>query len=256
MSRAVLPAQTATAIALDPDDGIAIINVPGTQVVDAWAIVPPSADEHLSMEHTRASLAKLVPRVGDHLYSNHRRPLAVLAVDTSPGVHDTLIAACDPERYRLLGASEEHANCAENYRRALAEIGMEVTHVPAPLNLFMNIPWSDDGSLQFRPTVARPGDYVVLKALTEIVVVLSACPMDVNAINGHCSSDQPASRRRRHQPRGSCRDAGSEAATTGALGAPPVSGVGGLPPQLDLESTTSPTSPAVRSTPCSRSWTS
>ncbi len=187
--RTVLPAKTATATPLDPGDRITVINVTGTQVVDAWAIVPPSADEHLSMEHTRTSLAKLVPRAGDQLYSNHRRPLAVLSEDTSPGVHDTLIAACDPERYRLLGAGKDHPNCAENYREALVEIGIPTTHLPAPLNLFQNTPWSEDGNLQFRPTVARPGDHVTFTALANIVVVLSACPMDVNAINGHRPSD-------------------------------------------------------------------
>ncbi len=189
MSRSVLPAQTATSVALYRGDRIKVVNLPGTQVVDAWAIVPPAATEYLSMEHTRASLAKLVPQVGDELYSNRRRPLAVLSEDTSPGVHDTLIAACDPERYRLLRAGEEHLNCAENYCHALAEIGISTTHVPAPFNLFMNIPWTSDGELQFRPTVSRAGDHVVLTALEKIVVVLSACPMDVNAINGHQPSD-------------------------------------------------------------------
>src|SRR5204862_2061542 len=130
----------------------------------------------LSMEHTRAALRKLVPRVGDGLVSSCRRPLLTLVQDTSPGAHDTLIAACDRERYRLLGVTGDHANCADNFRRALAAQRIEADHVPAPLNLFMSIRWQADGELEFLPSPARAGDYVTLAAETEVTVVLSACP--------------------------------------------------------------------------------
>ncbi len=45
--------------------------------------------------------------------------------DTSGGVHDTLIAACDKERYLELGCKEEegHRNCADNLVEALVAIG-------------------------------------------------------------------------------------------------------------------------------------
>ena len=53
----------------------------------------------------------------------------------------------------------------------------------------MNIPWRPDGSLEFLPAVARPGDYLTLAALVDVIVVLSVCPMDVNPINGHRPAD-------------------------------------------------------------------
>ena len=37
--------------------------------------------------------------------------------DTSRGDHDTLIAACDSERYILLGVKEYHDNCTDNLSR-------------------------------------------------------------------------------------------------------------------------------------------
>ncbi len=40
-------------------------------------------------------LKRLIPRVGDPLYSSDRRPLLTLVADTSPGIHDTLMASCD-----------------------------------------------------------------------------------------------------------------------------------------------------------------
>ena len=115
------------------------------------------------MEHTRAALRRLVPRVGDAIYSTRRRPLVTLVQDTSPGVHDTLIAACDPERYRLLGGAPDHRSCAQNFAEAIAEHGRSLPRAPAPLNLFMAIPWSEDGELEFAPSPAQAGDSVTFR---------------------------------------------------------------------------------------------
>lgn len=177
-------AATGRAFPLAAGERIRIVNTHGSQVVDTWAVCPPDGAEWLSMEHTRTSLSRLVPRVGDALHSNLRRPLLRLAEDTAGGVHDTVIAACDPERYRQLGCTTPHANCCDNFRAALAEVGIEHDPVPSPLNLFMNIPWSQDGTLEFRPSLAGPGQYVTLLAERDVIVVLSACPMDITPING------------------------------------------------------------------------
>jgi hypothetical protein len=178
-----LTAREGVAVALQAGEGLRIINTHGGQVVDTWALATADVSEYLSMEHTRTSLSKLVPGAGDHLYSSCRRPLLTLVEDTSPGVHDTLIAACDRERYRMLGADGYHANCADNFRRALSLRGVHPDHVPSPLNLFMNIAWREDGGLEFLASPARAGDWVTLKAVTDVTVVLSACPMDLNPIN-------------------------------------------------------------------------
>jgi uncharacterized protein len=179
----VLPARAGVAVPLAAGGRLRITNPEGGQVVDTWALAGTDPSEYVSMEHTRVAIGRLVPRVGDGLYSNRRRPLLTLVEDTSPGVHDTLIAACDPERYRLLGADAGHASCAENFRSALAARGIEVDRVPAPLNLFMNVAWQADGTLEFLPSPAGAGDYVTLAAEIDVTVVLSACPMDLNPIN-------------------------------------------------------------------------
>ncbi|KAK3062749.1 hypothetical protein LTS18_003434, partial [Coniosporium uncinatum] len=153
------------------------------------------------MPHTRATNGHLSPRPGDKLMTNLRSPLMTVVEDTYGGSHDTLIAACDPQRYRELGVEkwEEHGSCAENLVLALKElnernglkgakaIGADVTVnvVPAPLNLFMNIPWNDKGDVTFEEPNGKKGGFVRLKAERDCVVVMSACPQDVLAINGH-----------------------------------------------------------------------
>ena len=59
--------------------------------------------EFMSMEHSHAAMSKILPTTGDTLVSNRRRPMLSFVEDTSGGIHDTLIAACDARRYELLG---------------------------------------------------------------------------------------------------------------------------------------------------------
>lgn len=172
------------AFPLSRNQQITVVNTEGTQVVDMWAILPGPRDEYMSMAHTHVHTSRLVPRVGDALWSNHRRKLMLVVADTSPGVHDTLLAACDVDRYRLLGHRGYHRNCCDNFRQALAMLGMPRLSVPDPFNLFQNTPWQADGDLGAEPGAARPGERITFEALDDLVVVLSACPMDLNPING------------------------------------------------------------------------
>lgn len=135
------------------------------------------------MAHTRATLGSLRLRVGDHLYSDLRRPIMTLVEDTSPGIHDLLFPACDRHRYELLG-SADHDNCCDNFRAAIEELGHVRESVPCPLNLFMNVSLASDRTLALAPAVSRPGGYVVLRAERDVVAVLSACPQDMVPING------------------------------------------------------------------------
>ena len=163
---------------------IEVINPSGTQVVDLWALCPPDLTERLSMEHTRVAIGRLVPQVGDTLVSSVRRPMLTMVADTSPGVHDTLMASCDTERYRLLGQAGYHDNCQDNFAAALAEEGLAAPSVPAPFNLFMNVRWFPDGTLRYEAPVSGPGDLVRLRAETDLIVVMSACPQDLIPVNG------------------------------------------------------------------------
>jgi len=180
----VIAARSGRAIHAARGSAIEVINTHGTQVVDFWALCQQDLSEHLSMEHTRTAIGRLMPRVGDTLVSNGRRPLLTVVADTSPGIHDTLIASCDPERYRQLGFDGHHDNCLDNFGTALADLGLAAPPLPAPLNLFMNVPWTQDGSVRFEPPVSSPGELIRLRAETDLVVIMSACPQDLTPVNG------------------------------------------------------------------------
>ena len=91
----MVPARKGRAVRLSRGQSIKIINTHGHQVCDTWAFSADDPHEFMSMEHTRPTLGKIFPTKGDNLYSNRRRPILFIAEDTSPGIHDTIIAACD-----------------------------------------------------------------------------------------------------------------------------------------------------------------
>jgi uncharacterized protein len=182
-TRVVVPAGAGRAVRVRRGERVRVIDVEGGQVGDLFAFVAGDPAEHLSASHTRTSTGRLFPLIGEQFVTTLRRPILTLVADTSPGVHDMLIAACDPARYQMLGVGE-HASCADNLHAALAQLGMTADVVPQPVNVFMNIPVGASGELSWLPATSQPGDALTLSADVDCVVVVSACPMDVNAING------------------------------------------------------------------------
>ena len=179
-----VPARCGRAVRVNAGETIRIINTHGTQVCDTWAFSADNLNEFISMEHARAWIDGLIPKEGNPLLSNRRRPLMTLVTDTSPGVHDTLIAACDLYRYMTLGVTDYHDNCADNLRLAMKAIGRPVREVPQPFNLWMNIPVNERMGISWEAPIARPGDYVDLRAEMDCYVAMSSCPQDIIPING------------------------------------------------------------------------
>jgi len=157
-----IPARRGKAALVSAGQIVTVINTHGEQVVDTWAFNRADLAEFMSNEHTRAHSLHLVPKPGDVLRTNKRRPILTLIEDTSGGIHDTLIAACDRYRYAFLGVEDYHDNCTDNLFAGMGELGLVPPEVPSPLNLFMNIPWTADGTLGFAaPPRPVPGGYVV-----------------------------------------------------------------------------------------------
>lgn len=181
--RTVVPAWEGRAVRVAAGRRVRVVDLEGGQVGDLFAFADGDAAEHLSASHTRAVTSRLFPRVGEAFVTNRRRPILTLVEDTSPGEHDMLIAACDPARYAALGAAPGHASCAENLDRALAGLGMAVAVTPQPVNVFMRIPVTDSGRLEWLPAASRAGDSITFEAAMDCVVVVSACPQDLVGIN-------------------------------------------------------------------------
>ena len=180
-----VPAREGRAVRVDAGRRFRVVDVEGGQVADTWAFVADDPGEFHSAQHTRAFVDRLFPRPGEQFVTNRRRPILTLEEDSTPGIHDMLIAACDPARYKGLGVQGWHASCEENLQRALEAVGVQPIprFAPQPINLFMNTPARTDGTIEWLPAETNAGDHVVLRAELDAIVAVSACPQDIVAIN-------------------------------------------------------------------------
>jgi uncharacterized protein YcgI (DUF1989 family) len=61
--------------------------------------------------------------------------MLTIVEDTTEGIHDTLIAACDKHRYIELGGGSNHRNCADNLVEGLSALGISLSlphHILSP----------------------------------------------------------------------------------------------------------------------------
>jgi hypothetical protein len=174
-------------VAVRAGQTIRVVNLEGKQVADFVAFRADDLAEALSTMHTIVSLGRLFPTRGDQLLTNRRRPMLEITRDDT-GRHDMIIAACDPWRYEYDFGVAGHRNCSDNFLEALAPWGIRRRELPHPVNLFQNMHYSE-GRVEFRESLAKPGDVVELRALMDVVAAVSACPMDLNPISGYRVTD-------------------------------------------------------------------
>lgn len=180
--------QSGAIVRLSPGHRLRIIDVEGSQVADLFAVLVDNTDEYLSVAVTRGANWRMFPAVGGSFLSHSYLPLLTLESDDSPGVHDMLAAPCSAEMYAALGHVGYHRSCSENFRTAAAQIGWNPLHVPDPVNIFQRTPIGADGSITALPALTAPGDSVTLRAEADVYVIVTACSMDLEPINGdHCT---------------------------------------------------------------------
>lgn len=182
-------ARTGLGFEVKAGDLIRITDLEGAQPVDFWAFSKANPLEFLSPEHTKPTIEKLIPGVGDAAYTNQRRAIVTVLQDNSPGQHDMQYAACDPTRYRQLGVKGEHDSCQDNLHKALDQFGIRLGFTPQPWNLFTNFFINPNGTFTINPPETKAGDNIVLSCEMDAYVIVSACPQDLNPTCGGNPTD-------------------------------------------------------------------
>jgi hypothetical protein len=200
VSTVVVPAGHGRAFEARAGDHIIVTDLEGAQVGDFVAFNAEDVSEVLDTARTRSGLTptevevepgkvaaywrtSVYLNVGDEVSSNKRNPMLTVVADTV-GVHDLLFAPCDARLYRsVYHHAGPHRNCLDNLTEALAPYRIEWWQVPAPINIFQNTPPQPDGTLALKPSVSRPGDHIVFRALQNLIGALSSCPMDLSPVN-------------------------------------------------------------------------
>lgn len=185
--------QTAESFFVKAGDYIQIIDVDGRQCSDFECFSARKLDkgiEHaLDVTTTRTLMGHAYPMPGLHAkyYDQEMLPLVEVVQDTC-GRHDAFAMACTEKYYNDTGYPG-HVNCSTNFNHALDAYGVAPRRGWMAINFFFNTSLDDHGVMYADEPWSRPGDYVLLRALTDIVCVSSACPDDTTAANGWNPTD-------------------------------------------------------------------
>jgi hypothetical protein len=150
-------------------------------VGDLFAYSQADPTEYLCTARTRELTERLFPAVGQQFCTNYYRPILTFISDHSPGIHDSLYAACDPALYQFRRAEEGHPSCHENFLKTAEVLGIDVGFVPGPVNLFQNTPVEGNEKLIFGPSLTKPGDYVEMRAEMDLSLILTSCSYDLDS---------------------------------------------------------------------------
>ena len=188
-----IEAGTARTYEVKRGEFIQIIDVEGRECSDfqAFATAPleRGVERGIDATITRTLMGAAYPGPGllSKYYDLDMQPLVEVVRDTV-GRHDTFGIACSAKYYEDLGYPG-HVNCSDNFSRALAPYGVAARRGWMAANFFYNTNFDDDNQLYLDEPWSRPGDYVLLRALRDLVCVSSACPDDIDAANAWNPTD-------------------------------------------------------------------
>ena len=184
---------TAESYFVKAGDYIQILDVDGRQCTDFQCFDARKLDKGIqhaldvTTSRTLMGHAYSTPGLHSKYFDQDWVPLVEVVQDTV-GRHDAFAMACASKYYDDIGYPG-HVNCSDNFNTALAKHGVDPRPGWMAVNLFFNTAIDAHGVLTSDEPWSRPGDYVLFRALTDIVCVNSACPDDTSPANGWYLSD-------------------------------------------------------------------
>jgi hypothetical protein len=168
-----------------------ILDLEGNQAADTLFYNADDPTERYSAMDTIREQGNVYLTAGTLLRSNENNVMLEIVADTC-GRHDTLGGACATESNTVRYSLDKrcmHA-CRDSWMLALAEhedLGMGKRDITHNINFFMNVPVTEEGGLTFEDGISSPGKYVEMKAMMDVIVLISNCPQ----LNNPCNAYNP-----------------------------------------------------------------
>jgi aminomethyltransferase len=172
---------------------VQVIDVAGRQCSDFLAFDARQAakgiERGLDMTTTRTMLGMIYPGPGlaAKFFDTDMQALVEVIRDTC-GRHDTFGLACTPRFYEDAGYPG-HPSCSENFNFALSRFGLAKRPGWQAVNLFYNTGVNAANAIFLDDPWSRPGDYVLMRAMKDLICASSACPDDIDATNAWNPTD-------------------------------------------------------------------
>ncbi|HVT53509.1 MAG TPA: urea carboxylase-associated family protein, partial [Dongiaceae bacterium] len=179
-----VPRCTAISYAVKEGQYIQVIDAEGRQCSDFLAFdarrLQGGVERGLDMTTTRTLLGMVYPGPGlaSKFFDTDMQPLVEVVQDTV-GRHDTFGLACTNRFYEDAGYPG-HPSCSDNFNKALEGYGLARRPGWQAVNLFYNTGISAANAIFLDDPWSRPGDYVLMRAMKDLVCGSSACPDDID----------------------------------------------------------------------------
>ena len=184
---------TADSYQVKEGDYIQVTTPTGRQCSDFVAFDTAKLDKGqengLDWQTTRTFMGHTFPGPGlfSKFYDVDHEPLIEVVRDTV-GIHDTFNLACTSKYYEDAGYFG-HANCSDNLNESMEKYGVQKKRGWHAINLFFNTSAGGQNSVLSDESFARPGDYVIFRALKDLTCGTTACPSDIDSCNGWNPTD-------------------------------------------------------------------
>jgi uncharacterized protein YcgI (DUF1989 family) len=169
-----LAPQTGCAFSMRMDDELEIISPLDEQVADLACFARMNFREYFSAGRTLDYNENVFLTTGSTLYSNQSRQMMRIEHDDA-GRHDYLLTPCSLEMFRILRGMDRHPSCLENLAAALCSYGVPTDGIHSTFNAFMHVEMAANGRISIMPPSSKAGNRIVLRALTDLIVGLTAC---------------------------------------------------------------------------------
>ena len=167
-----------------------IIDLKGNQAVDTTFYDLNDPSDHYGAVPTIVAQKNIYLTTGSILRTESGKPILKITADKT-GRHDTLGGACSRQSNTVRYAREKeymHA-CRDSFMLQLADCEYDIKKrdLAPNINFFMNVPITEDGYYKFDDGVSAPGKYVEMKALEDVMILISNCPQ----LNNPCNAYDP-----------------------------------------------------------------
>jgi urea carboxylase-associated protein 1 len=161
-----------------------LTDLEGRQAVDFLCYNAADYEDRYAAADTMKINGSIFIGKGSVLYSVNCNALFTV-VEDSCGFHDTIGGCCSSALNRRRYNKPDDPNCRDNFLGQLARYGMGPRDMAANVNFFMYVPVAANGAMDMGPSISKPGDYVELRAETDVLAVISNCPQMNNPVNDY-----------------------------------------------------------------------
>ncbi|PLR63826.1 aminomethyltransferase [Pseudomonas sp. QC2] len=188
-----LRAGTAHSYTVAKGQYIQVLDVAGRQCSDFVALDRRALDRGVELDldqtvtRTLNGSAYPAPGLFSKFFDRHMQPMLEVVQDTV-GRHDSFALACAARYYETHGYFG-HDNCSDNLSRVLAPHGVQARNGWPAINFFFNTGIDAHQQMTLDEPWSRPGDYVLLRAMNDLLCGSTSCPDDIDPANGWNPTD-------------------------------------------------------------------